>query len=140
MPRWSPWLESVQVSPDDATVSRWKLSSRGFQVSWLAKNVEVTKNQVIRWESIDGLPNKGSIRFTDRSRKGRSNVVVRMSVEYDIPGWIGELADNLVVGRLVEATLKSDLERFREIIMKEKKFDHEQSAVSSSTSQLSTES
>eukprot|EP00741_Cyanophora_paradoxa_P005901 tig00000949_g5719.t1 len=114
MPMWSPWLKSVEVV--DEKTSRWTITSKGFSVSWLARNTEVKKNEIIRWEAVDGLPNKGAIRFIDRTQDGVERVLVRMSVEYDIPGRIGEVVDRMIIGRLVESTLRSDLERFKEIV------------------------
>ena len=65
---------------------------------------------------MDGLPNRGAIRFYDRQESS----IVRLSVAYDIPGWLGKLMDNLFLGRVVESTIMADLERFRDYAMKAK--------------------
>ncbi|MGB7274189.1 MAG: hypothetical protein WBC69_12890, partial [Geitlerinemataceae cyanobacterium] len=75
----------------------------------------VVPHQIIQWESIDGLTNRGAVRFYDRP----DNTIVKLTVAYGIPGMVGQLMDNLFLGRLVESTLRSDMERFREYVLKE---------------------
>ena len=114
MPRWMKWIESVRILPEDPELSRWKLASGGLEFTWLSRILKVIPNQIIQWESVDGLPNRGAIRFYDRSGKS----VVKLSIAYAIPGWLGWLMDNLFLGRIVESTIQADLERFREYAMK----------------------
>ncbi|MEM8780918.1 MAG: SRPBCC family protein [Cyanobacteria bacterium P01_G01_bin.49] len=110
MPRWMKWIDSVQVLEENPELSRWKLASGGFEFTWLSKILKITPNQIIQWESVDGLPNRGAIRFYDRQESS----VVRLTVAYDIPGWLGKLMDGLFLGRIVESTIMADLERFRD--------------------------
>jgi uncharacterized membrane protein len=110
MPRWMKWIDSVQVLEDNPDLSRWKLATGGLEFSWLSRIVRIEPQQIIQWESVDGLPNRGAIRFYDR----RSSSIVKMTVAYSIPGFLGQLMDNLFIGRVVESTLLADLERFRE--------------------------
>lgn len=110
MPQWMKWIRSVQILPEDPELSRWTLASQGFEFSWLSRITKLVPQQSIQWESIDGLPNRGAIRFYDR--KGSS--VVRLSIAYSIPTLLGQIMDNLFLGRLVESTLQADLDRFRE--------------------------
>ncbi|GAB4226973.1 MAG: SRPBCC family protein [Elainellaceae cyanobacterium] len=114
MPRWMKWIDSVKVLEDDPELSRWKLASGGFEFSWLSRITKLVKHQIIQWESVDGLPNKGAIRFYDR---GNSSIV-KLTVAYAIPGILGKLMDNLFLGRIVESTIKADLERFRAYALK----------------------
>ncbi len=109
MPRWMNWIDSVRIPEDQPDVSEWKLASRGFEFKWRSKITDLVDYQIIAWEAIDGLPNKGAIRFYDR--KGSSTV--KLTVSYSVPGIIRWM-DNLFLGRLVEATLQSDLNRFRD--------------------------
>jgi len=109
MPRWMKWIESVEVLPENPDLSRWTLASSGFEFSWLSEIQHLVPHQLIQWQSVDGLPNQGAIRFYDR--KGSS--IVKLSVAYSIPGIIGRLMDNLFLGQVVESTLQADLERFR---------------------------
>jgi uncharacterized membrane protein len=110
MPQWMKWIRSVQILPEDPELSRWTLASQGLEFSWLSRITKLVPLQLIQWESVDGLPNRGAIRFYDR--KGRS--VVRLSIAYSIPTLLGQLMDNLFLGRLVESTIRADLERFRD--------------------------
>jgi uncharacterized membrane protein len=109
MPQWMKWIDSVQVLADDPDLSRWKLASGRFEFSWLSRIVKLQKYQIIQWESVDGLPNRGAIRFYKREER----TIVKLSVSYSIPGIIGQLMDNLFLGQVVESTLMADLERFK---------------------------
>jgi uncharacterized membrane protein len=110
MPRWMKWIESVKVLDDNPDLSRWKLATGGLEFSWLSRIVKIVPQQIIQWESVDGLPNRGAIRFYDRG----SSSIVKLSVSYAIPGIIGKLMDNLFLGRVVESTIQADLERFKQ--------------------------
>jgi uncharacterized membrane protein len=104
------WIESVTVLENDPDLSRWRLASRGFEFTWLSRIMKLIPHQIIQWESVDGLPNRGAIRFYDR----HNSSIVRLTVAYAIPGWLGQLMDRLFLGRIVESTLKADLERFKD--------------------------
>lgn len=119
MPRWMQWIESVKVLEDDPELSRWKLAVGSLEFSWLSRVFKVIPNQIIQWESVNGLPNRGAIRFYDRG----SSSIVKLTVAYAIPGILGKLMDNLFLGRAVEATIQADLERFREYAMQAKTKD-----------------
>ncbi|MEP0856791.1 SRPBCC family protein [Trichocoleus sp. DQ-U1] len=110
MPRWMKWIDSVTVLDNDPNLSRWKLATGGLEFTWLARIVKKAPNQIIQWESVDGLPNRGAIRFYDR----HGSSIVKLTVAYGIPGWLGRLMDNLFLGRVVESTIQADLDRFRE--------------------------
>ncbi len=111
MPQWMKWIESVKIQADEPTLSRWKLASGAFEFTWLSRVTNEVQHQIIQWESVDGLPNQGAIRFYDRKTDGS---VVRLSVSYKIPGGLGGLMDNLFIGNVVESTLQQDLERFKD--------------------------
>jgi uncharacterized membrane protein len=114
MPRWMKWIESVTVLEDNPELSRWKLASGAFHFSWLSKVFKVVPHQIIQWESVDGLPNRGAIRFYDR----HDSSIVKMTFGYAIPGIVGQLMDNLFLGKIVESTVQADLERFKEYALK----------------------
>jgi uncharacterized membrane protein len=109
MPRWMKWIDSVKILEDDPELSRWKLATGGLEFSWLSRILKQIPQQIIQWESIDGLPNRGAIRFYDRG----DNSIVKLTVSYAIPGILGKLMDSLFLGRAVESSLEADLERFR---------------------------
>jgi uncharacterized membrane protein len=110
MPKWMKWIDSVKILPDDPEISLWKLSTGGWDFTWKSRILKMVPQQIIQWESVDGLPNQGAIRFYDR----HTSSVVKMTVSYAIPGLIGKLMDNLFLGKVVESTIQADLERFKE--------------------------
>lgn len=112
MPRWMKWIDSVKILEDDADLSRWKLASGGFQFTWLSRIVKLETHQIIQWESVDGLPNRGAVRFYDR----RDGSIVKLTIAYAIPGILGKLMDNLFLGQIVESTIQADLERFKNYV------------------------
>ena len=114
MPRWMKWIDSVEVLEDNPELSRWKLASGGFQFSWLSRITNLVPQQIIQWESVDGLPNRGAVRFYDR----HNSSIVKLTVAYGIPGILGKIMDNLFLGKIVESTIQADLERFREYALK----------------------
>ncbi len=110
MPRWMKWIDSVKILEDQPELSRWKLAAGGLEFSWLSRILKLVPNQIIQWESVDGLPNQGAIRFYDR----HGSSIVKLTVSYAIPGFLGQLMDNLFLGRVVESNLQSSLDRFRD--------------------------
>ena len=116
MPRWMKWIDSVKVLEDNPELSRWKLDTGGLEFTWLSRIQQIVPHQIIQWESVDGLPNRGAIRFYDR----HTSSIVKLTVAYAIPGILGKLMDNLFLGRAVESTLQANLERFREYALQAK--------------------
>ena len=114
MPHWMKWIESVKILEDNPELSRWTLASGGWQFNWLSRILKIVPHQIIQWESVDGLPNRGAIRFYDR----HGSSIVKMSIAYAIPGVLGKLMDNLFLGKIVESTLQADLNRFRDYATK----------------------
>lgn len=112
MPRWMKWIDSVKVLEDNPELSRWQLATRGLEFTWLSRILKVVPHQIIQWESVDGLPNRGAVRFYDLHGKS----MVRLTIAYSIPGWLGQMMDNLFLGKAVESTIQADLERFREYV------------------------
>jgi uncharacterized membrane protein len=110
MPQWMKWISSVKVLEDNPELSRWKLNTGGLEFTWLSRILKMVPQQIIQWESVDGLPNRGAIRFYDR----HNTSIVKLSISYAIPGILGKIMDNLFLGRAVESTIKADLERFRD--------------------------
>jgi len=110
MPQWMKWIESVEILKDNPELSKWKLASGNFEFSWLSRIQRIVTHQIIQWESVDGLPNRGAIRFYDR----HDSSIVRLTVAYGVPGWLIKIMDNLFLRKIVESTLMADLERFRD--------------------------
>ncbi|MBW4625500.1 MAG: SRPBCC family protein [Brasilonema octagenarum HA4186-MV1] len=116
MPRWMKWIDSVKVPEDNPEISIWKLNTGGLEFTWKSRILKVVPKQIIQWESVDGLPNRGAVRFYDR----HSSSIVKLTIAYAIPGIIGKIMDNLFLGRAVESTLKNDMEKFREYALQAK--------------------
>jgi uncharacterized membrane protein len=110
MPHWMKWIESVKVLDDQPELSRWKLASGSFEFTWLSRILKEIPHQIIQWESVDGLPNKGAIRFYDRKEEGS---IVRLTVGYKVP-LVLRWMDGLFLGQVVESTLQADMDRFRD--------------------------
>jgi uncharacterized membrane protein len=110
MPLWMKWIESVHVREDNPDLSVWKLDTGGLEFSWQSRILNVIPHQIIQWESVDGLPNQGAVRFYDR----KESSIVKLSVAYAIPGILGKIMDRLFLGKAVESTIQEDLERFRD--------------------------
>jgi uncharacterized membrane protein len=113
MPRWMKWIDSVHILPEDPDISEWKLASRGLEFTWRSRITNLVTHQIIQWEAIDGLPNRGAIRFYDH-KNGTSSV--KLTIAYAVPAVIKGM-DGLFLGRLVESTLQADLDRFRDYAM-----------------------
>ncbi|XXG53848.1 hypothetical protein AAC387_Pa03g1874 [Persea americana] len=66
-PRWLPLISSVKVLEDKPDLSRWLLEhevlGQKFEFSWLARNLQPIPNHKIHWQSLDGVRNKGAVRF-----------------------------------------------------------------------------
>ncbi|ANM66681.1 Coenzyme Q-binding protein COQ10 START domain [Arabidopsis suecica] len=67
IPKWMTFISSVKVLKDKPDLSRWTLKYKAFgqnlEYAWLAKNLQPLPNQKIHWISLEGLPNKGTVRF-----------------------------------------------------------------------------
>jgi uncharacterized membrane protein len=109
MPHWMKWIESVKVLDDQPELSRWKLASGSFEFTWLSRILKAIPHQIIQWESVDGLPNQGAIRFYDRKEDGS---IVRLTVGYKVP-LVLRWMDGLFLGQVVESTLQADMDRFK---------------------------
>ncbi|XP_057735051.1 uncharacterized protein LOC130950543 isoform X3 [Arachis stenosperma] len=77
IPNWMPFISSVKILPDKPDLSRWSLNYKAFgrdiEFSWLARNMQPIPNQKIHWRSLEGLPNRGAVRFYP---KGTSSCVI----------------------------------------------------------------
>ncbi|MBE9009838.1 SRPBCC family protein [Pseudanabaenaceae cyanobacterium LEGE 13415] len=111
MPNWMNWISSVKVSEEQPELSRWTLNAAGLQFSWQSHLTKIIPNQIIQWESISGLPNRGAIRFYDRGTEGS---VVKMTIAYSVPELLARLMNNSMVDQFVQSNIRGDLDRFRE--------------------------
>ena len=111
MPQWMKWIDSVELLADQPELSRWKLASGVWEFTWLSRTVKVVPQQILQWESVDGLPNRGAIRFYGHHH-GTSTV--KMTLAYSAPTVLARFMENGWLRRIVDSTLQADLERFRQ--------------------------
>ncbi len=116
MPRWMKWIQAVHVSPEDPNLSTWELGTPEFSFSWRSRVVRSVERQIVQWESVGGLQNRGAARFYGHQD---GTTTVRLSVAYAIPFPLGQIMDSLFLGNLVESTLQKDMERFRDFVLQE---------------------
>ncbi len=112
MPNWMKWIESVKILADRPDISNWELGTNGLTLTWRSRILKQIPNQIIQWESIDGLSNRGAIRFYDRP----NGTIVKLTVAYALPSIVKQVLDGLSIPKVVESTLQADLERFRTYI------------------------
>jgi uncharacterized membrane protein len=116
MPQWMQWIHSVEILPENPELSRWTLRWSVWEFSWLSRTLKVIPHQIIQWESVDGLPNRGAIRFYDRQSH---HSIVKLTIAYALPDALALIMDNLFVVGVVENNLKADLERFRDYALRQ---------------------
>ncbi|KAI3891734.1 hypothetical protein MKW92_000574 [Papaver armeniacum] len=114
IPRWMPFISTVKVLEDKPDLSRWSLKYRAFgqdiEFSWLARNMQPIPNQKIHWRSLEGLPNKGVVRFFPKSP---TSCTVELTVSYEIPQILTPVSSALKP--LLENLLVRGLERFTKV-------------------------
>ncbi|KAK9055880.1 hypothetical protein SSX86_026967 [Deinandra increscens subsp. villosa] len=111
IPRWMPFISSVKILEDKPDLSRWSLKYKAFgrdlEFSWLARNMQPIPNQKIHWRSLEGLPNRGAVRFFP---KGSSSCLVELTVSYEVPQLLSPVASALQP--FLENLLGRGLEQF----------------------------
>ncbi|KAI3977276.1 hypothetical protein MKX01_030902 [Papaver californicum] len=114
IPRWMPFISTVKVLEDKPDLSRWSLKYRAFgqdiEFSWLARNMQPIPNQKIHWRSLEGLPNRGVVRFFPKSP---TSCTVELTVSYEIPQILAPVSSALKP--LLENLLVRGLERFTKV-------------------------
>ncbi|XP_076905491.1 uncharacterized protein LOC143561245 [Bidens hawaiensis] len=111
IPRWMLFISSVKILEDKPDLSRWSLKYKAFgqdlEFSWLARNMQPIPNQKIHWRSLEGLPNRGAVRFFP---KGSSSCLVELTVSYEVPQLLSPVASALQP--FLQNLLGRGLERF----------------------------
>ncbi|KAA8549039.1 hypothetical protein F0562_000723 [Nyssa sinensis] len=111
IPRWMPFISTVKILEDKPDLSRWSLKYKAFgrdiEFSWLARNMQPIPNQKIHWRSLEGLPNRGAVRFFP---KGPSSCLVELTVSYEVPQLLVPVASALQP--FLESLLVRGLKRF----------------------------
>jgi uncharacterized membrane protein len=107
------FMEGIQsVQQLDETHVQWVAEIRGESRRWTTEITEQKPDERIAWKTIEGeVKNDGVVTF-ERVDDGQTRVNVRMDVE-------GESAVENAAGDLlgiVEAQVRGDLERFKQLI------------------------
>ncbi len=108
MPNWMKWIVSVKIPVQNPEISNWELGTSGLTFTWRSRILKQIPNQIIQWESIDGLANRGAIRFYRRP----TGTIIKLTVAYALPSLVKQVLDGLAIPKIVESTLQADLERF----------------------------
>mmetsp|Transcript_2809 Transcript_2809/g.4249 ORF Transcript_2809/g.4249 Transcript_2809/m.4249 type:complete len:658 (+) Transcript_2809:73-2046(+) len=111
MPRWSPWLKSVEFI--SASESEWKLDVLGRTFSWRAKSSVTSFPKGIVWESLSGLRNSGIVEFVPISE---NSCTMTVSVSFLAPRGIERLFEGIFEDFLRNKLLKWSLEMFRDAV------------------------
>jgi uncharacterized membrane protein len=115
LPRFMHHLESVKVTGEGR--SHWVATApAGTTVEWDAEITEDRPNELIAWRSLEGADvyNSGSVRF-ERAAGGRGTIV-RVEIDYDLPGGGLGAAVAKLFGEEPEQQVGSDLRRFKQVI------------------------
>jgi uncharacterized membrane protein len=113
MPKWMRWIESVVTEPNDPDLTDWTLAAQGFRFHWKARITQRVETQQLHWQSVGGLPTKGSVRFYPQEC-GRT--AVKLSVSYELPGILAPLMEPSILGGIVTKELQANLDRFRDLV------------------------
>ncbi|MFS7942365.1 putative coenzyme Q-binding protein COQ10, START [Helianthus anomalus] len=111
IPQWMPFISSVKVLKDKPELSRWSYKFEAFghdlDFSWLSRNLQPIPNQKIHWRSLEGLPNRGAVRFYPI---GSSSCLVELTCSYEVPQFLSPVASMLQPFN--ENLMRRGLERF----------------------------
>jgi len=117
MPLWMSLIESVKTIEEPTKtlpdLTEWTLAANGFRFKWKAKISERIENQKIKWESVGGLPTKGSVQF---SAEEESRTVVNLCVSYELPKVLAPLMEPSILGGMVTTELQENLNRFKDLV------------------------
>ena len=119
MPLWMSWIESVKTIEEPTKtlpdLTEWTLAANGFRFKWQAKINERIEAEKLQWESVGGLPTKGSVHF---SVEEANRTVVKLSVTYELPRAIAPLMEANILGSMVTNELQGNLDRFKDLVEK----------------------
>lgn len=105
----------MRVDPRDGMLSTWVLFSRGIEISWKARITANQRGELIAWNSVSGLTNRGNVKFVDvtddESRSPKSSVT--LSIEFSVPDFLAEAFNSSFIRKFVGETMLSDLKRYR---------------------------
>ncbi len=117
MPLWMSWIESVKTIDQKTStlpdLTEWTLAANGFKFKWKAQITERIDKQKLKWESIGGLPTKGSVTFSENNEDA---TLVNLSVTYELPKMIARIMEENILGKMVTNELQANIDRFRDLV------------------------
>ena len=117
MPLWMSWIESVKTIDQKTStlpdLTEWTLAANGFKFKWKAQITERIDKQKLKWESIGGLPTKGSVIFSENNKDA---TLVNLSVTYELPRMIARIMEENILGKMVTNELQANINRFRDLV------------------------
>ena len=69
----------------------------------------------MKWQSIGGLPTKGSVLFESTREQSTS---VNLTVTYELPKMIARFMEEKILGKMVTNELQANIDRFRDLVEK----------------------
>ena len=119
MSLWMSWIESVKTVDQETStlpdLTEWTLSANGFKFKWKAQITERIEKNKLKWQSIGGLPTKGSVLFEST---GEQSTSVNLTVTYELPKMIARFMEEKILGKMVTNELQANIDRFRDLVEK----------------------
>ncbi len=117
MPLWMSWIESVKTIDQSVKtlpdLTEWTLAANGFRFKWKAQINERIEAEKLKWESIGGLPTKGSVHFYTNKEE---RTIVKLSVTYELPRVLAPLMEANILGGMVTNELQANIDRFKALV------------------------
>lgn len=117
MPLWMSWIESVKTIDEDTStlpdLTEWTLAANGFRFKWKAKINERIEAKKLKWESIGGLPTKGSVDFYSEAN---NKTFVNLSITYKLPRVLAPLMESGLLSGMVTKELQANINRFKDLV------------------------
>lgn len=111
VPRWMPLVKSVKPLPGQPDLWRWQFGLRvPLVVEWVSRIEQAIPGQLIRWQSVSGLRNRGQAEFFPSDRGCR----LRLTLAFALPGGlVGKALEKIGLDRWLEENLVDSLNRFQ---------------------------
>ena len=117
MPLWMSWIESVKTIDKKTStlpdLTEWTLAANGFKFRWKAQITERIDLEKLKWESVGGLPTRGSVLFQKNHEK---STLVTLSITYELPKMIARLMEENILGKMVTNELQANIDRFKGLV------------------------
>ena len=119
MPLWMSWIESVKTIDQQTStlpdLTEWTLAANGFKFRWKAQITERIDLEKLKWESVGGLPTRGSVLF---QKNHENSTLVTLSITYELPKMIARLMEQNILGKMVTNELQANIDRFKSLVEK----------------------